>query len=315
MVDPSKPESPVAAPLPPPAGRAAVSRRASGPIAVYSRSYPLLGLRPVEMGRLLAADIPAPLFAVGAEPELLVVSMPLGSLDDADDVLIGVGVGAEGGEIVVESPGEAIPSRIGLVAIGAPSGDPLPSDGARVGDVVILTKPIGTGVLLEAWARGDASDSMDAALGSMMTSDRVAASVARQVGAGAVFAVGAAGLLGTAAALGAAAGVRVTIDPAEVPVAQGAWELVGMSGRSAGAAAVIEVLGGLVDDGGHDADFVTMLADPQLAGGLLMSVTADRSGEALSALAAEGFFAEDIGEIVAASGADGADQPGAVLLR
>ena len=82
-------------------------------------------------------------------------------------------------------------------------------------------------------------------LGSMMTSDRVAASVARQVGAGAVFAVGAAGLLGTAAALGAAAGVRVTIDPAEVPVAQGAWELVGMSGRSAGAAAVIEVLGGL----------------------------------------------------------------------
>jgi hypothetical protein len=123
--------------------------------------------------------------------------------------------------------------------------------------VLILTKPIGTGVLLEAWARGDASDSMDAALGSMMTSDRVAASVARQVGAGAVFAVGAAGLLGTAAALGAAAGVRVTIDPAEVPVAQGAWELVGMSGRSAGAAAVIEVLGGLVDDGGHDADFVT----------------------------------------------------------
>ena len=197
MVDPSKPESPVAAPLPPPAGRAAVSRRASGPIAVYSRSYPLLGLRPVEMGRLLAADITAPLFAVGAEPELLVVSMPLGSLDDADDVLIGVGVGAEGGEIVVESPGEAIPSRIGLVAIGAPSGAPLPSDGARVGDVVILTKPIGTGVLLEAWARGDASDSMDAALGSMMTSDRVAASVARQVGAGAVFAVGAAGLLGT----------------------------------------------------------------------------------------------------------------------
>ena len=88
-----------------------------------------------------------------------------------------------------------------------------------------------------------------------------------------------------------------------------------MSGRSAGAAAVIEVLGGLVDDGGHDADFVTMLADPQLAGGLLMSVTADHSGEALSALAAEGFFAEDIGEIVAASGADGADQPGAVLLR
>ena len=47
-------------------------------------------------------------------------------------------------------------------------------------------------------------------------------------------------LLGTAAALGAAAGVRVTIDPAEVPVAQGAWELVGMSGRSAGAAAVID---------------------------------------------------------------------------
>jgi selenide,water dikinase len=184
----------------------------------------------------------------------------------------------------------------------------------------VLTQPIGTGLVTTAAGRSEQSavapgghlaGLYDSAVASMLTLNDVAARVARSVGAGACTGVAAFGLLGHLHRLARASGVRAVVDPAEVPTFDGAWSLIEEGFVPAGTERNLDLVGDHLDDGGHDAAFVTMLADPQTSGGLLFSCAPDRAEAALAELGDAGLRAEDIGEVVAVAGG----RPGDVLLR
>ena len=179
----------------------------------------------------------------------------------------------------------------------------LTNAGARPGDAVVLTKPIGTGVIATAIKHQRAPRAaVDAAVAAMVTLNRAAAGVLEALPAGAVRActdVTGFGLIGHAAEVANASGVTVRINSAAVPLLPGALELA-RHNRSGGLGTNEAFFKpGLRVEAPVAEDLLALLYDPQTSGGLL--VVADPAGAAdlLSALRAAGVAGVRIGTIVA----------------
>ena len=145
---------------------------------------------------------------------------------------------------------------------------------ARPGDVLILTKPIGTGVIGTATKFGRASQAIiDAAVASMVRLNRQAAEAVRAKPAGQVHActdVTGFGLIGHAHHMARASQVTLEIEARKVPVFDGITGLVSEN-QSAGMATNLEHFGADVEvDGGVEPDRLALLYDPQTSGGLLL---------------------------------------------
>ena len=158
--------------------------------------------------------------------------------------------------------------------------------GARPGDVLLLTKPIGTGVVSTGIKFGKASEEvMRASLDTMLLSGREAARLMSEAGVSAATDVTGFALLGHAWEMARGSGVTLEIDSSSVPLIQGARELAaaGMltSGDKSNRAYVGEdVL--LVE--GLSRELASLLFDPQTAGGLLISVPRERASDLLASL-------------------------------
>jgi selenide,water dikinase len=158
--------------------------------------------------------------------------------------------------------------------------------GARPGDALILTKPIGTGVVSTGIKFGKASEEvMRASLDTMLLSGREAARLMMEAGVSAATDVTGFALLGHAWEMARGSGVTLEIDASSVPLIQGARELAaaGMltSGDKSNRAYVGEdVL--LVE--GLSRELASLLFDPQTAGGLLISVPGERAQDLLASL-------------------------------
>jgi selenide,water dikinase len=176
--------------------------------------------------------------------------------------------------------------------------------GAKAGDRIVLTKPIGTGVVATAGKNARAPAALLAqAIASMRTLNRAAAeALAAAGGVNACTDVTGFGLLGHASEVANASGVTLVIEAARVPLFDGVLPLVA-GNRAGGMLNNRKHFGGLVEVGAGVGDALAdLLYDPQTSGGLLAFIAADRADAALRALREAGVAAVEIGCAVAPTG-------------
>jgi len=261
---------------------------------------------PFDFGRVAAANALSDLFAMGADPlcAMAVCAFPKGTLpiEVLREILAG-GLAVLEAEGVVPMGGHTVKGpelTYGLAVTGiVHPARVLTNAGARPGDLLVLTKPIGTGVLSTAVKREllDAA-SLATLVEAMATTNRHASRACREAGVHALTDVTGFGLLGHALELAAASRVALEIDATAVPLLPGARE----------AALAGAVPGGLVANRGWVADkvrfdgveeaTVQLLCDPQTSGGLLAAVAGADAAALVAACATRGVTAAVIGRIV-----------------
>ena len=160
------------------------------------------------------------------------------------------------------------------------------NSGARPGDLILLTKPIGTGVISTGIKRAKAAAEVVAeSVATMMTPGRFAAEAIAKFGVKAATDVTGFALLGHAWEVACASNVTIEIDSAQVPLIKGALELT-RDGMLTGADKTNrEYVGADVSIAeALDPNLVKLLYDPQTAGGLLLAIAADKASELLNEL-------------------------------
>jgi selenide,water dikinase len=271
-----------------------------------------------DFGRIAAANTFSDVYAMGATPLLALnlVGWPRGKLplELLGDVLRGgQDVAQEAGAFVLGGHSVDDPEpKYGMVAIGEAHPDRIVTlSRARPGDVLILTKPIGTGVLTTALKRDllTAGD-LTAAVASMTTLNAGAARAMLAVGVDAATDVTGFGLLGHLHNMLAASGVAAELDAAAVPLLPRAAELVGRGSVPDGTQRNREAVAAHVTfASGVDEATRVLLCDAQTSGGLLLAVPAERAGALVAALKKEGTpAAARIGRVTAGP-------PGAIQVR
>lgn len=160
------------------------------------------------------------------------------------------------------------------------------NSGAQVGDVIILTKPIGTGVISTGIKLGKTSPAVEASsVQTMLTPGKYAADAMRQFGVKGATDVTGFALLGHSWEMAKGSKVTIEIDSAQVPLIAGALELAGQGLLTGGDKSNRQYVGDDVQiDPGVDIDLVKLLFDPQTAGGMLIAIAADRAGDLLERL-------------------------------
>src|SRR5271165_3266590 len=261
---------------------------------------------PYLFGRIAATHALGDIYAMGGSPEsaLAIATLPPGRppivehdlfhmlrggldvLEPAGAVLIG-GHSAEGAE-----------PALGFAVTGRPRpGKLLRKAGLRPGDRLVLTKPLGTGVILAAAARGLASSRLvEAAIATMVQSAAFAAACLLAHRASACTDVTGFGLLGHLLEMLRASGVDAVLDPEAIPALDGALPLLGSGVTSSLHADNIAALAAL-DPAAQLHRIAPLLIDPQTAGGLLAGVPADRAAACLGALCSFGYRAALIGRV------------------
>lgn len=270
---------------------------------------------PASFGAIAAANALSDLYAMGATP-LFALNLVAFPDDLGEDVLTDI---LRGGAEKVREAGAIIAGghtitdaepKYGLVAIG--SAHPqriLTKGGARAGDALILTKPLGTGVISTAQKNGVADETFAArladAITSMSTLNAAAARALLTLGADlhACTDVTGFGLLGHALEMATQSGCALRIDMPDVPLLDGArayaaaGHIPGGTGRNQQAVAAHTTY----DDGVTDLDR-SLLCDPQTSGGLLAAVAPERLADAVAALREAGVNASVVGYAQAGSG-------------
>jgi selenide,water dikinase len=244
---------------------------------------------PFDFGRIAAANALSDVYAMGGAPlmALNLVAFPLERL--GAELLRRI---LEGGVATCAAAGCALVGghsiddpepKYGLAVTGTVAPDRiLANSGARVGDVLVLTKPLGAGAVTTACKRGAASaDQVAAAVEVMAALNERASGQALAAGAHAATDVTGFGLLGHLRSLTRESGCFARVKADAVPVIHGALELLaggsGVSGglrRNASYAREFTTFGVSVGDGHR-----RLLCDPMTSGGLLIAVEPGRAGE------------------------------------
>jgi len=268
---------------------------------------------PYLFGRIAAIHALGDIYAMGGTPEsaLAIATLPparppivehdlfhmlkggLDVLEPAGAVLVG-GHSAEGAELA-----------LGFAVTGRPRpGKLLRKAGLRAGDRLILTKPLGTGVILAAAARGlVASRLVEAAVATMLQSAASAAACLLEYRATACTDVTGFGLLGHLVEMLRASGVEAVLDPEVIPALDGALALLRNGVTSSLHADNTAALTAL-DAAAQLHQIAPLLIDPQTAGGLLAGVPADRAAACLGELRTLGYRAALIGCVPSLSGSE-----------
>jgi selenide,water dikinase len=171
--------------------------------------------------------------------------------------------------------------------------------GARAGDALILTKPIGTGVVSTGIKFGKASEEvMRASLQTMLLAGREAARMMVEAGATAATDVTGFALLGHAWEMARASNVTLEIESARVPLIPGALELASAGMLTSGDKSNRAYVGSDVGVGKSvGKELASLLFDPQTAGGLLISITNSRAEELVARLREKYADASIIGRV------------------
>jgi selenide,water dikinase len=267
---------------------------------------------PFVYGQIAAANALSDVYAMGGRPltALAIAAFPK-DLDRAVlsrifagglDMLTRAGVALLGGHTVQDQEikfgyavtGEVHPDRI------------LANGGAQAGDVLILTKPLGTGIIATALKFGRSTEnSVAAAITSMTTLNKEAADALARLPAGPVHActdITGFGLIGHATEMAVASGVSLEIDAGAVPLIEGVRELVRGNVPGGGRTNVKHFGGGVTLADSIEPELADLLYDPQTSGGLLVAVDPSAAGQAIEELAAAGVRGVIIGRVRAASG-------------
>jgi selenide, water dikinase len=252
-----------------------------------------------DFGRIAAANAFSDVYAMGATPLLALnlVGWPRDKLpyELLGDVLRGgADIAKEAGAFVLGGHSVDDPEpKYGMVAIGEVHPHRIVTLArARAGDALVLTKPIGTGVLTTALKRDLATaPEISAAVKSMATLNAGAARAMRATGGGvhAATDVTGFGLLGHLHNMLAASGLAAEIDAAVVPLFASAVALVERGAIPGGTQRNRDALSPEVTfAAGVPEPIRVLLFDAQTSGGLLIAVDPDRAGALLAALEREG---------------------------
>ena len=267
---------------------------------------------PRTFGRIAAANALSDVYAMGGEPltAMNVVCFPRRtlSLDVLREVLLGgLEVVREAGAVLVGGHSIEDPElKYGLSVTGRIHPDRVVTNaGARPGDRLILTKPLGTGVLATAIKGGMASKETEAEAVRWMTAlNRDAAEAMQDVGVHACTDVTGFGLLGHALEMATASRVEMELHAGKVPLIPGARDLASSGMIPAGSFANRKFSERAVTvERGVDGIDVDLLADAQTSGGLLIAVEEERAAALHDALERRGVLHAEIGRV--ASSADG----------
>ena len=270
---------------------------------------------PYLFGKVAANHALGDIFAMGAEAQsaTAVVTVPPGLESKVEDVLTQMMTGAievlneAGCALVGGHTGEGAELALGFAVNGLiDESAVLKKGGLRAGDVLILSKPIGTGTLFAAHARLQARGRwIDAALESMVQSNRLGARCLIEHGATACTDLTGFGLLGHLVEMTRASGVDAEIDLSALPVLEGAEETAAAGILSSLQPANVRLRRALRNQEaivGHPR--YALVFDPQTAGGLLAGVPADRAEACVAALRALGYSsAAAIGRVLPAGDA------------
>ena len=263
---------------------------------------------PYTYGQIAAANALSDIYAMGGKPvtALAIAGFPQKDFDPAIitavftggfDKLREAGVALLGGHTVRDNEvkfgyavtGEVDPARV------------LSNAGAKPGDVLFLTKAIGTGIVGTAIKAGRAPEAaVQAAVRSMTTLNRAAADAMRALPAGHVRActdITGFGLVGHAGEVAEASRVTLRIETASVPLLNGVLALVS-GNRPGGLASNLDYFEkGAAAAAGIDQDRLWLMYDPQTSGGLLIAAAPEHAAEVDRALMRAGVAAARIGSV------------------
>jgi selenide,water dikinase len=270
---------------------------------------------PRRFGRVAAANSLSDVYAMGGRPLFALNLCCFPPLDPPDDQALG-GI-LEGAAAALAEAGAALLGghsvrdpelKFGLAVIG--EADParlLTNAGALPGDRLLLTKPLGTGVLINAFKADKLDETgLEPVLREMERLNAEAGRLVLEHGVHAATDVTGFGLTGHALGMARASGVGLRLEFARLPFHDGFFELV-KRGISTGCTDANEsnVAPVFTDRAGLDRIRRELLFDPQTSGGLLVSVPPEHAGPLLAALRASGHQAAEIGEVL----------PGAVRIE
>jgi selenide,water dikinase len=260
-------------------------------------------------GRVAAANSVSDVYAMGARPTFalnlvcwndeLPDELLREVLEGARDIAVAGGFVIAGGHTVTDPE-----PKFGLAVVGEVSPRRLLTNtGLRPGDALILTKPLGVGVITTAIKRGVAPAAVEAAAIDSMTRLNAAASqVALEAGATGATDVTGFGFLGHLGRMARESNVDITIDVAAVPLLGGARDLARAGVVPGGAERNLAWISAQLDRDGVDDVTVTLLVDPQTSGGLLFGVTPIHADRAVRQLVEAGHEAALVGQAVAGTG-------------
>jgi selenide,water dikinase len=263
---------------------------------------------PVWFGRVAAANSLSDVYAMGGVPISAVAvfaipaevpeSAPADILNGAIEKLTEAGAALLGGHTVTDAE-----IKFGLAVTGTVHPDRIVANaGARPGDVLVLTKALGTGYLCTAIKRDEIDpDTALRAMRLMATLNKDAAEAMNEVGARAATDVTGFGLVGHALGMAAASGVTIRLVAADVPGIPGLERHQTPKNTCGGLnrnRAYADAEGRVAWRGGTPAQQAVMV-DPQTSGGLLIAVPAAKQGDLLQSLADRGVETRAvIGEVV-----------------
>jgi selenide,water dikinase len=271
--------------------------------------FPPLVDDPALFGRIAATNALNDVFAMGGAPLLALSiaafpeSLPNETLAAvfaaADEQVRAAGAILAGGHTLRDDE-----PKYGLAVVGTvhPHGFWAKS-GARPGDAVLLTKPLGTGLLLHAAREGRRhEEGLAAAVDAMTRLNRDAADALRPFAPSAVTDVTGFGLLGHAHETAERSGVRIELDAEGLPLLPGARDQAAAGVRTGGDRRNREFAGPHVESDTVPEDLLAVAYDPQTAGGLLVTLPAEKSLTLQAAFAAQRLDVWPIGRVVEGHG-------------
>jgi len=272
--------------------------------------FPPLVDDPATFGAIAAANACSDIFAMGgrvlfalsvaAFPEELPLEVMTAIVGGAAETVREAGGTLAGGHTIRDRE-----PKFGLAVVGVAHPDRLlRKGGARPGDVLVLTKELGTGLLVSGRRRGLTTDAwLVGAIASMRRLNRDAAEVlVRHEVRGATDVTGF-GLLGHGLEMARASGVRLVFDAAALPALPGAVALAAEGVETGGAAHNRRFTAPALEvDPGVAAELVTLAHDPQTSGGLLAGVQPAALEGVEAALAAAGVTSWRIGRVEQGAG-------------
>jgi selenide,water dikinase len=258
--------------------------------------FPPLVDDPFAFGQISAANSLSDVYAMGGTPvsclnivgfpdDKLPIEILVEILKGGSDKIVEAGAVVAGGHSVRDDEikyGLSVTGTIDPRKISA-------NDGAKPGDKLVLTKPIGSGNLTTAFKKNKLSeDGMQQCIDVMRQLNRAGAEAMTAVGVNAATDITGFGLLGHANEMAAASGVTITIDSSTVPLMD---EVINLAKKKMFTRAVETNLASIaanLDRGSVDELLVRVLGEAQTSGGLLICVPADRTDALVAQLKERG---------------------------
>ena len=266
--------------------------------------FPPMTDDPYSFGKIAAANALSDIYAMGGDVK---VALNIVCFPEKDDMAILGEILRGGAEKVLEAGGvlcgghsiSDVSVKYGLSVTGTVHPDKIyKNNSCKIGDDIILTKPLGIGIIMSAYsAFGEKDEAYLAAIGSMETLNKSAAEAARNFNISACTDVTGFGFLGHLNEM-ANTDYTITVDAASVPYIPKAYDYAKEFIITAGGQKNRKFLARAVSLQIDDAPLTEIFLDPQTSGGLLISLPEEQSGGLVKALKERGVDATIVARVV-----------------